>query len=80
VDPEYILRIERDPEEGHLQGFRNRPEFISFIALVRPYVKDIEEMRHYRVIGKDASSPRRVQFELANLNFGEHGWDKLRFG
>jgi hypothetical protein len=51
-NPAYILRIERDPEEGHLQGFRNRPEFISFIALVRPYVKDIEEMRHYRVIGE----------------------------
>jgi hypothetical protein len=25
---------------------------LSFLELVRPYVKDIEEMRHYRVIGE----------------------------
>jgi hemoglobin len=52
-DPDYyILRIEWSSEEGHLQGFRKSPEFVSFFELVRPYVKDIEEMRHYRLIAE----------------------------
>jgi quinol monooxygenase YgiN len=46
----YVLRIEWDSEEGHLQGFRASPEFRTFFALVQPFVKDIEEMRHYQVI------------------------------
>jgi quinol monooxygenase YgiN len=45
----YVLRLEWDSEEGHLKGFRNSPEFKSFFALVRPYVGNIEEMRHYRL-------------------------------
>jgi quinol monooxygenase YgiN len=50
-DPNYYtLRIEWDSEEGHIKGFRTSPEFKSFFALVQPYVKDIEEMRHYQVI------------------------------
>ena len=50
-DPEhYVLRIEWDSEEGHLKGFRSSPEFRSFFASIQPYVKDIEEMRHYQVI------------------------------
>ncbi|SRR5258708_5498321 len=53
-DPEhYILRIEWDSEEGHLKGFRTSPEFKSFFTSVQPYVKDIEEMRHYDVISAD---------------------------
>ena len=39
-----------DSEEGHLKGFRSSPEFKLFFASVQPYVKDIEEMRHYQVI------------------------------
>lgn len=46
----YTLRIEWDSEEGHLNGFRNSPEFKDFFSLVQPYVKDIEEMRHYSVL------------------------------
>ena len=50
-DPDhYILRIEWDSEEGHRKGFRNSPEFKAFFALVQPYVGDIQEMRHYKVI------------------------------
>jgi len=50
-DPEwYTLRIEWDSEEGHLKGFRSSPEFKTLFSLVQPYVKDIEEMRHYAVI------------------------------
>jgi hemoglobin len=43
----YILRIEWDSVEGHMQGFRRGPEFAAFFAAIRPYVGDIKEMRHY---------------------------------
>ena len=52
----YVLRIEWDSEEGHLNGFRASPEFKAFFALVQPYVKDIEEMHHYRVISSGENS------------------------
>jgi quinol monooxygenase YgiN len=45
----YILRIEWDSEEGHMKGFRASPEFKTFFAAIQPYVKDIEEMRHYQL-------------------------------
>jgi quinol monooxygenase YgiN len=54
-EPErYILRIEWDSLGGHEQGFRRSPEFQPFFAAVRPFVDDIDEMRHYNVtpIGK----------------------------
>ena len=43
----YVLRIEWDSAEGHMKGFRASPEFRTFFASVRPYVGDLEEMRHY---------------------------------
>lgn len=43
----YVLRIEWDSAEGHMQGFRRGPEFGAFFAAIRPYVGDIAEMRHY---------------------------------
>src|SRR5262245_8513966 len=49
-DPtQHIVRIEGDSEDGHLSGFRQSPEFRSFFDAVRPFVNDIEEMRHYQV-------------------------------
>ncbi len=45
----YILRIEWDSAEGHLQGFRRSAEFRTFYAAIAPYVTHIEEMRHYAV-------------------------------
>lgn len=45
----YILRIKWDSPEGHMQGFHTSPEFKTFLAAVRPYLGDIEEMRHYEV-------------------------------
>jgi quinol monooxygenase YgiN len=49
-EPErYILRIEWGSLEGHEQGFRRSPEFQPFFAAVRPFVDEIEEMRHYNV-------------------------------
>jgi hemoglobin len=43
----YILRIEWTSVEDHIQGFRGGPLFGPFLASVRPYIGDIEEMKHY---------------------------------
>jgi quinol monooxygenase YgiN len=43
----YILRIEWDSLEGHLTGFRHAPEFAPFLAAIKPYINQIEEMQHY---------------------------------
>jgi quinol monooxygenase YgiN len=49
-DPtQHVVRIEWDSEEGHLNGFRQSPEFRSFFEAVGPFVNDIAEMRHYQV-------------------------------
>ena len=57
-EPEnYILRIEWTSVDDHLRGFRGGPHFGAFLAAVRPYVGDIEEMKHYEptvVSGKTA--------------------------
>jgi quinol monooxygenase YgiN len=47
----FILRIEWDSIDGHLQGFRKSPEFADFLSAVRPFLADIREMRHYAVTG-----------------------------
>jgi quinol monooxygenase YgiN len=46
----YVLRIEWDSVEGHLQGFRRSEQFRVFLGHVRPFVEQIEEMQHYEVI------------------------------
>lgn len=47
-DPEhFILRIEWDSLQGHLQGFRKSEQFPPFFRAIAAYVNDIEEMRHY---------------------------------
>ena len=43
----YVLRIEWDSVEGHLAGFRRAPEFAFFLAAIKPYIDQIEEMQHY---------------------------------
>jgi quinol monooxygenase YgiN/mannose-6-phosphate isomerase-like protein (cupin superfamily) len=54
-DPsQYVLRIEWDSAEGHMQGFRRSDEFRRFFASVRPYVGDIAEMRHYEAVPRVA--------------------------
>jgi quinol monooxygenase YgiN len=45
----FILRIEWDSADGHLQGFRKSAGFGDFLAAVRPYMTDIREMRHYEL-------------------------------
>lgn len=44
----YILRIEWDSVEGHMQGFRGSAGFRTFFSAIKPYVGQIAEMRHYR--------------------------------
>src|SRR3954453_16680206 len=43
----YILRIEWTSVEDHEQGFGGGPKFPPFPAAIRPYIGDIEEMKHY---------------------------------
>jgi quinol monooxygenase YgiN len=43
-----ILRILWESTEAHMQGFRRGPHFPPFLALIRPFVAEIAEMRHYR--------------------------------
>lgn len=43
----FILRIHWDSAEGHMQGFRKSPNFMPFVALVKPFIAHIREMRHY---------------------------------
>jgi hemoglobin len=45
----FILRIIWQSTESHLTKFRGSPDFYGFLALVRPYISNIEEMRHYTI-------------------------------
>jgi hemoglobin len=45
----WVLRIEWDSTEAHLQGFRKGPHFPPFLDAIRDFMKEITEMRHYRV-------------------------------
>jgi truncated hemoglobin YjbI/quinol monooxygenase YgiN len=56
----YILRITWTSAEGHLRDFRKGEHFEAFAAAVRPYLRQIEEMRHYErtaVHGSGSSVP-----------------------
>ncbi|MCG5219460.1 antibiotic biosynthesis monooxygenase family protein [Streptosporangium sp. KLBMP 9127] len=51
----YILRIIWTSAKDHLEGFRHSEHFMEFFAEIKPYVSNIQEMRHYEpVITKDA--------------------------
>ena len=43
----YVVRIDWDSVEGHLEGFRRSDEFRRFFQHVQPFVEEIQEMRHY---------------------------------
>jgi quinol monooxygenase YgiN len=45
----FVLKIQWDSAEGHLGGFRKGPHFPPFLQAIRPFVGDIEEMRHYEL-------------------------------
>lgn len=58
-EPErFVLRIRWTSTEDHLVGFRPSEEFRRFLPPIRPYVNDIEEMQHYRVVDGLDSDPK----------------------
>ena len=47
-DPsKFIIRIQWTSAEDHLQKFRGSDEFKEFFPHIKPYLDDIDEMRHY---------------------------------
>jgi quinol monooxygenase YgiN len=56
-EPEhFVVRIEWDSIEGHERGFRSSPAFQEFFAAVKPFFSEIEEMKHYEVQYRGAST------------------------
>ena len=43
----YIVRLLWDSVEGHMEGFRKGPQFPPFLAAIKPFIPQIDEMRHY---------------------------------
>ncbi|MEU3738724.1 antibiotic biosynthesis monooxygenase [Streptomyces sp. NPDC032198] len=71
----FILRITWTSTKDHLEGFRGSELFRDFFAEIRPYVENIEEMRHYTptaVRGTGASTPT-----LYTWAGGEENFDRL---
>lgn len=44
---QFIIRIEWTSADDHLKKFRTSAEFKKFLSYISPYIKDIDEMRHY---------------------------------
>ena len=44
-----VLRINWRSAEAHKSEFRQGPHFPPFLALIRPYIGEIAEMKHYSV-------------------------------
>jgi truncated hemoglobin YjbI/quinol monooxygenase YgiN len=56
----FVLRITWTSTQDHLEGFRTSDLFPAFLAEIRPYIADIEEMRHYKptsVRGRGSAVP-----------------------
>ena len=45
----YMLRIEWESLQGHIEGFRKSAEFQTFFAAIKPYFEQIQEMHHYQI-------------------------------
>jgi hemoglobin len=61
----YVLRIEWTSSKDHIEGFRGSPTFKDFLALVRPFIPDIQEMREYErtdVVGDGSAIPTLYDF------------------
>jgi quinol monooxygenase YgiN len=52
-----IVRIEWTSVEAHERGFRGGPHFPPFLALVRPFLPCIQEMKHYRQHASGKNAP-----------------------
>lgn len=47
-DHALILRIHWRSAHDHMEKFRKGPHFPPFLALIRPFINEIAEMRHYQ--------------------------------
>jgi len=56
----FVVRLEWDSAEGHLEGFRKGPTFPAFMAAVGPFFNDIQEMRHYERTAVHSDAGRAV--------------------
>lgn len=45
--PSVVVRILWSSSQAHTEGFRKGPNFPPFLGLVRPFLSEIAEMRHY---------------------------------
>jgi hypothetical protein len=45
-----IVRITWTSVHDHEKGFRVGPHFPPFLALVRPFIAQIREMKHYELV------------------------------
>jgi hemoglobin len=48
----YILRITWTSARDHIEGFRGGEHFAAFFAEIKPFLADIQEMRHYEPVLK----------------------------
>lgn len=46
----FIIRIQWTSADDHIHGFRKGGEFREFFPHIKPYLNDIEEMRHYNAL------------------------------
>lgn len=46
----FMIRIQWTSADDHLQRFRGSEEFKEFFSHIKPYLGDIDEMRHYEAI------------------------------
>ncbi|MCI3932734.1 group II truncated hemoglobin [Streptomyces sp. AN091965] len=70
----FVLRITWTSTKDHLEGFRSSEHFRDFFAHIRPYVENIEEMRHYTptsVRGSGASTPTLYAWAGGAERFGK---------
>ena len=50
-DPsKFVIRIQWSSADEHLSKFRGSEEFKAFFVHIKPYLKNIDEMRHYNKI------------------------------
>lgn len=46
----YIVLIRWNSMEEHLNGFRKSADFMPFFNLVKPFLNNIQEMKHYDIV------------------------------
>lgn len=44
---QFIIRIQWTSADDHLKRFRPSDDFKAFFPFIKPYLDDIDEMRHY---------------------------------